>query len=126
MLIVAGIMLYALTSRSDLALNVLHDRNPLYVRLSDGSIRNAYTIRVINKRGEEQRVALAVEGLDGAEAEVVGAADDMTVTVGPDRTAEARLLVTLRAAPSGSHPLTVTARSGAGRSAVVADVFEAP
>jgi polyferredoxin len=29
---------------------VLHERNPLFVRLSDGSIRNAYTVRLLNKR----------------------------------------------------------------------------
>ena len=29
---------------------VLHDRNPLFVTLRDGSIRNAYTVRLLNKR----------------------------------------------------------------------------
>ena len=42
-------MLYALLTRTLLDINVLHDRNP--VALSDGSIRNAYTVRLLNKRG---------------------------------------------------------------------------
>src|SRR5439155_19726227 len=42
---VGAIMLYALLTRSLLDVNVLHDRNPVAVKLSDGSIRNAYTVR---------------------------------------------------------------------------------
>ena len=37
--------------RALLDVNVLHDRNPVAVKLSDGSIRNAYTMRLLNKRG---------------------------------------------------------------------------
>jgi cytochrome c oxidase accessory protein FixG len=48
---VGAIMLYALLTRSLLDINVLHDRNPVAVKLSDGSIRNAYTVRLLNKRG---------------------------------------------------------------------------
>ena len=32
------------------AINVMHDRNPIYVRLSDGSVRNGYTVRIVNKQ----------------------------------------------------------------------------
>ena len=41
--IVGAVMLYALATRSVLALDVLRDRNPLYVTLSNGDIRNGYT-----------------------------------------------------------------------------------
>ena len=47
-------MLYALATRTLLDVNVLHDRNPLAVTLSDGSIRNAYTVRLLNKRGYDR------------------------------------------------------------------------
>jgi len=39
--VVGAIMLYTLVTRSLLDVNVLHDRNPVAVKLSDGSIRNA-------------------------------------------------------------------------------------
>ena len=48
MLIGAG-MLIGLSARAELDLNVLHDRNPLFVTLSDGTIRNGYTIKILNK-----------------------------------------------------------------------------
>ncbi len=46
--VVGGIMLATLATRSDLGVSALHDRNPLYLQLADGSIRNAYTVRILN------------------------------------------------------------------------------
>ena len=49
MAIVGVIMLTALMLRPELEVNVLHDRNPLYVKLSDGGLRNGYTVKILNK-----------------------------------------------------------------------------
>ena len=43
-------MLYTLATRDSEGISVIHDRNPMYVRLSDGALRNGYTIRIVNKR----------------------------------------------------------------------------
>ena len=53
-------MLYALATRTLLDVNVLHDRNPVAVKLSDGSIRNAYTVRLLNKSGYDRVIAIDV------------------------------------------------------------------
>jgi len=45
---------------------VLADRAPLFVRLSDGSIRDGYTLKIENETGEMRVYRLAVEGLSGA------------------------------------------------------------
>jgi cytochrome c oxidase accessory protein FixG len=42
-------MMYNLTHKTKLETSIIPDRNPLFVRLSDGSIRNGYTIKIINK-----------------------------------------------------------------------------
>ena len=47
--LIAGIMLFTFVGRGSMDVSAQHDRNPLYVQLSDGSIRNAYTIRLSNK-----------------------------------------------------------------------------
>ncbi|MEQ8967939.1 MAG: cytochrome c oxidase accessory protein CcoG [Azospirillaceae bacterium] len=65
-------MLYGLTTRGTIELNVLHDRNPLFVTLSDGSIRDGYEVKLLNKNREETEFALRVEGLEGARLDVVG------------------------------------------------------
>ena len=68
-----AVMLYALLTRTLLDLNVLHDRNPVAVKLSDGSIRNAYTLRFLNKRGFDRVIAVDVDGPADAQIHIVGA-----------------------------------------------------
>jgi polyferredoxin len=92
------VMLYALLTRSLLDLNVLHDRNPVAVRLSDGSIRNGYTLRFLNKRGFDRVIAVDIDGPANAQIHIVGA-DSVTpdrpmIVLGRDSTTELRVLVT--------------------------------
>lgn len=63
--LVGCIMLYALLNRSMLDVNILRDRNPLFVQLSSGDIRNGYTIKIMNKTKEVQKYAINIAGLDG-------------------------------------------------------------
>lgn len=59
-------MLVHLALRDRLELNVVHDRNPQYVLESDGSIRNGYTLRVLNMVPMPRRVEISLSGLEGA------------------------------------------------------------
>ena len=99
--LVAGIMLYSVITRNLLGLSVVHDRNPLFVSLKDGSIRNGGTVRVLNKRNATRTYTLAVDGLPNAQVRVVGIDADPTgtpvITVGPDQTRELRVLLTVPA-----------------------------
>jgi cytochrome c oxidase accessory protein FixG len=70
--VVAGLMLWSLAFRSTLDINVLHDRSPLFVRLSDGDIRNGYTVKILNKTRERRTFTLTYAGLAGASLNVVG------------------------------------------------------
>ena len=95
---VGGIMLFALLTRSDLDISVLRDRNPLYVPLSNGHIRNAYTFKVLNKSSDQRTFVLSIEGLAGARLRVVGSEDlgesaTPYFTVKPDSVHTLRLLV---------------------------------
>lgn len=72
LVIVAAVMLAVLALRDRETVNVLHERSPLYVRLSDGSIRNGYTVKVLNMRREPQTFRFALEGAPGATLNVVG------------------------------------------------------
>ncbi len=96
----ALVMLTALLNRADLDINVLRDRNPLFTRLSDGSIRNGFAFKILNKSREQRTLTLLVEGLEGALLKVVGSQDvgeSVTpyFTVKPDRLQSFRLLVTV-------------------------------
>ena len=71
--IVAAVMLYALVNRAPLEISVLHDRNPLFVQLSNGDIRNGYDLKILNKTHDDHVYELSVEGIEGAEISMVGA-----------------------------------------------------
>ena len=75
-------MLVVLTFRDRLDLNVLHDRNPQYVQLSDGSVRNGFTVKLLNMEQQPRRVLLQISDLPGALMTVAG--DDFW----PSRTRE--------------------------------------
>jgi len=93
--IVGLIMLWTLATRSSLEVNVLHDRNPLFVTLADGEIRNGYTVKVLNKRHELRHVQLAAEGLGDARVAVVGVdAPEFNLLVPPDTLRAFRVFVT--------------------------------
>ena len=61
--VVAAVMVGAFFLRTDTDLTVQRDRSPNFVRLSNGDIRNAYTVKIQNKRQTEQRFELALDGL---------------------------------------------------------------
>ena len=128
--IVGGVMSFALITRTAQSISVLHDRNPIFVRLSDGAIRNAYTVRIANKRSDRREFALSLSGLAGSLLDVVQTRDDgrFVVDVGPDQTREVRVLVTDYAdRPAGSTPVNFHLYDvGTGERASASDYFRAP
>jgi cytochrome c oxidase accessory protein FixG len=66
LLLVAALMLLALAERPRLEVSVLADRNPLFVRLADGSIRDGYTVKVENESGQARLYRISARGLPGA------------------------------------------------------------
>ena len=131
--LVAGIMVYTFATRRNDGIDVIHDRNPLFVRLSDGALRNAYAIRILNKNLETQSFVLKISGLGDAEVDVIGSearrGGDPVIDVGPDQTREVRVLVTAHQAlgAEASTPLTFTIVPEGGGPAVSArDHFLGP
>lgn len=69
-------MLLVFVGRTELDINVLRDRNPIYTKLKDGSIQNAYTFKILNKARIERSVFLEITEPEGALMRVVGGADN--------------------------------------------------
>jgi cytochrome c oxidase accessory protein FixG len=95
--LVGAIMLVALANRTTLEINVLHDRNPPYVLLSDGSIRNGYTVKILNKLHQPREFTLQTSGLAGARLAVVGVEAGGRIRVTTDDLREVRVLVAVPA-----------------------------
>ncbi len=124
--LVGSVMLYALTSRGNASLAVIHDRNPLFVRTADGSIRNGYELRIANKSPRPRRFWLSVEGIADAEIEIVGEVKGsaVSVKVGPDQTSEIRVLLTSKKPPRAeATPVTFTIVGSDDRVAGVTNDF---
>ncbi len=106
-LLVGALMAYKLTTRSDLFVNVLHDRNPLASELSDGGVRNGYTVRILNKQANARKIDLSVAGAANLQLQIVGESGQ-TVSVDPDQTLEVRVLVIAPPDAVPQQPVDVT------------------
>lgn len=128
---VGGLMLGTLAMRKELSVTAIHDRNPVFVKMADGSIRNAYSLRMVNKGRDTRRFAVSVEGLPGAVVTLAGLSETdqgSIIEVGPDQTAEARALVTVRPGdlPASTEIGLRVTQVGGATSAVARDTFKAP
>ncbi len=92
-------LLAALMMRDRLDINVRHDRNPLYVKLSDGSIRNGFEIKILNMKAEPRGFELTMSGLAGAQMNLASAPQSksakLSVSVKPDQLRQIKVFVTV-------------------------------
>ncbi len=70
-------LLVALGLRSRLDISVRPDRNPVFVVLSDGSIRNGYQLNIRNMITQPRRFDVSVEDLPGASIKIAGTDDEL-------------------------------------------------
>ncbi|MBF0426737.1 MAG: cytochrome c oxidase accessory protein CcoG [Magnetococcales bacterium] len=92
---VAG-MSWHLASRNPVQINIIRQRSPVLIVLSDGSIQNNYTVRVLNVSNQRRQFALGVRGLPGAR---------LSVATSAARTAQGEPLLTVEA--GGAEPFLV-------------------
>jgi len=93
-------LVFALFIRSDIELTVAPVRNPTFVTLSDGSIRNTYDVRLRNKTAEAQTFRLTVKGDPSIRLLLEGSAYQ-SVAVPPNETLLQRVYLV---APGASDP----------------------
>ncbi|PIL21403.1 hypothetical protein P775_04390 [Puniceibacterium antarcticum] len=98
-------LIFALFLRPDVEMTVAPIRNPTHVVLADGTIRNAYDVRVRNKQGTEQIFHVSLDHADLI-ITVEGSTSDK-IAIPADSQGQARVYVD---APAGSH-LATHARS---------------
>ena len=100
---IGAAMLFSLGQRDRLDLSAAGDRNPRYVQLSDGRIRNSFTVKLRNMETQPRTVTLSLDGLPEAVMwSGVGSADSASrsirVELAPDATTKVRLFVAAPAA----------------------------
>jgi polyferredoxin len=120
-------MIAALVLRTDMSVGVDPIRNPLYVTLSDGAIRNAYELRLRNMTGYDRDFRLSAASASPLALELQGRAGD-TVSVPANETLRQRVYLTGPAdSPASAADITpveiVATDAASGREAREETVF---
>jgi cytochrome c oxidase accessory protein FixG len=112
--VVGGLTLGALISRPKADLHVIRDRNPIFVRMHDGAVRDGYTLKITNRTFFDRRFEIAFDGVTGARLNQPGAPGAVSVTVPADQVASVRVFVTAppEAELAASTPARFIARAG--------------
>lgn len=89
-------LLFFLGTRTRVDLSVAKDRNPEMVLLSDGSVRNGYTVKLRNMEARPREMELSLDGLPAAviftdDMEASAAQRSLKVTVPADSTQRLRV-----------------------------------
>ncbi len=105
-------LLFMLGTRNHTDLTIAPDRNPPYMLMSDGSIRNSYTLKLRNMESRPREMEVTIEGLPGAvmwteEMSRDAAARTITRNVAPDAIDTMRAYVV---APDGTTGQNFTFR----------------
>ncbi len=93
-------LVFALFIRPEIEMTVAPVRNPTFVTLSDGSIRNTYDVRLLNKHGEDRPFRMTLTGNEFLRVQLEGTPYE-TVTVPANETLLQRVYVV---APGASVP----------------------
>jgi polyferredoxin len=102
--LVGGLMIWGFSVRTQLEVHALRDRNPAFVRLHDGAVRNGYTLKIANHGFEPATVEIRYAGVPGAVLRSAGRPVEtpLRVTVEPNRVTPLRVFVTAPADQVGS------------------------
>ena len=130
MVVVSLVMLATLVSRPVLEVNIQHKRNPLFVKLSNGDVRNGYTIKILNKLHEDRRFTLSLDGLAGATLSVTGqeqGANGLLVKSDNLRAFRVFIAIPAKFAPKGGRDITLIVTDEiSGESAQNDTIFRGP
>ncbi len=91
-------LLFALFVRAEIEMSVAPVRNPTFVTMSDGTIRNTYEVRLLNKHGDARPFMITATGTPEVQIVLEGA-DTNVVTVPADSSYNQRVYLE---APAGS------------------------
>ncbi|MCA3720230.1 cytochrome c oxidase accessory protein CcoG [Phenylobacterium sp.] len=97
LVLVSGLMLWGLAHRQSFDVHVLRDRNPIAVRLADGSVRNGYTLKIANRSFADADARIAFSGPAGAvlKTPAAPAADEVRARIETNTLRAVRVFVTL-------------------------------
>jgi polyferredoxin len=125
-------LLFALGVRTHTDLTVAKDRNPPYMLLSDGSVRNSYTLKLRNMEARPRDMEIAIHDLEGAamwsgDVPRSAAARTLVRNVAADSTETVRAYIAAPAeTPAQAFAFTVRSLDEQGETASARTRFDVP
>ncbi len=115
-------MLFAVGNRTRIDISANHDRNPLYVQLADGAVRNAYTANLRNMENRPRTMEVSMSGLGQAvlwssEGSRETAGQTVTIDVPADSVGRMRLFVAAPGVGASREEFVLTVRAVDDRTA---------
>ncbi|WP_108810929.1 cytochrome c oxidase accessory protein CcoG [Sphingorhabdus sp. Alg231-15] len=115
-------MLFAVGNRARIDISANHDRNPLYVQLADGGVRNAYTANLRNMENRPRTMEISMSGLAQAvlwsnQGSRETADQTIMVEVPADSVGRVRLFVAAPGEGPAREEFTLTVRAKDDRTA---------
>jgi len=110
---ISGLIVWGLATKATIEANVLKDRSPPFVQLSNGDVQNGYTLKLVNKLSDPRRMEVSITGIDGLAFNVIGfdhdRAEPIELPVEPYGVDRYRILIS---APLGApqRQVTITVR----------------
>jgi cytochrome c oxidase accessory protein FixG len=126
-------MLVALGDRARLSISAQHQRNPSWVQLSDGHVRNGFTVKLRNMEARPREMEVSLSGLPGAvmwtdSGSRDSAGTSVRTTVPADALAKLPIFVAAPGGGKASQDFAFTVRTvdGEGETDSTEAVFERP
>jgi polyferredoxin len=89
-------MLTSLIYKPQIETSIFQERNPLYITLSDGSIRNVYNLKIINKNHENKQFSLAISKPNFAEIKISNH-DEKNLSIPAETAVDLKIFITIPA-----------------------------
>ena len=105
---ISGLMTMAIINRSETDLNIIHSRSPLYVKMSNGEIRNDYQIKILNKSHDDRAYGLKIDNLDVKSLTILGPGDEPISSMPVHANAVGEFRVQIKSKPSGQGRRDIT------------------
>ncbi len=111
MLISVLVVLFGIRTMESMELKVLHARQPLFVTDSDGTIKNRYTLKILNKLSEHLKVKISVNKDTFKDHAIIGAEREIVATHGTATPVTIFIKVPRRHITETSQPITFMIKS---------------
>ncbi|GBG13092.1 cytochrome c oxidase accessory protein CcoG [Novimethylophilus kurashikiensis] len=82
--LMVGMLVYIYTSRTDYEVRIFQVRQPLYVKLSDETVRNRYDVHIVNKTQKDESYLIKADGVPESAIKIDTVTNPVTVVAGKD------------------------------------------